>query len=189
MPPTAWSRRSNCRLQLTAGTVGECGQEGSAAAEALSVMRTENIWRMTAVLVWTLLFACGDDEQPTPVIVDSLAGTTWRLKEIRDDRTGNVVFVPDSSEVYTLEFIHEGIVKAREACNTCEGTYSRYPEFNGITLTLTCTEIACTPPPLYGQYASDLNSVIEGGVLLDELRLLAEPSFEWLVHSRVVETR
>jgi len=103
-----------------------------------------------------------------------LAGTAWRLVELRsmDDAIG--VVRPDDRSSYTLHFHPDSTVSMRLACNRATGTWSATPTGDGTggrleLSSLAVTRALCPPPSLDERIAAEAGYV--RSYLLEEGRL------------------
>jgi hypothetical protein len=155
------------------------------AGDREAVMCTK---RFITVLCVTLGLACGEERVPVQPATDYLAGSVWRLAAV-EDRFSNVIFTPAPNERYEIKFLAGGQAQVRTSCFECTGSYhaSTGPAFPSVAFSLPCGEVACDPALGYATYVADLNSAVEGGVLLNQLRVLVEGSWHQLVHVRLTE--
>jgi heat shock protein HslJ len=101
----------------------------------------------------------------------SLTGRLWRLEHYEPE--GGGVYIPDSSEIYTLEFSEDLTLIGDYECNACFGNYELGPD-SGISLSIVCSDMACdTRPenPLNIYYLPSLYGVDSYEIRGNQLRL------------------
>lgn len=126
------------------------------------------------------LAGCAASAPPSaePGRPDPLAGTAWRLVEIRAAADGGAAALPGDPALYTLAFGGDGRLAMRLDCNRGTGPWSAEPGADGRSGglkigPLAVTRALCPPPSLDERIARDLDSVrrfeLRDGRLLLEL--------------------
>jgi heat shock protein HslJ len=112
------------------------------------------------------LFSSEEAENPR-----DLVGTLWRLEHTRSlDRMK--AYVPPEDQVYAFRLLDGGAVKAREACNSCGGTYEVISD-DSISIGFGCTEKACERGWFHG-FSAAMARVRTYEIQEDRLRLSTE---------------
>lgn len=99
---------------------------------------------VAAVLVGCLaLSGCSMNTEPDASLQDG----RWNLVSTKVNNTSELI---PASENYSIVFNADGSTVGTSACNDCSGTWTAAGD--QITLSLACTEIACSPQPSFEQF-------------------------------------
>ncbi len=126
-------------------------------------------------IIFYFIFSCSifDSDEETKKLV----GPTWELTEIKDSN-GIIIFENTSSWKYWIVFQDDSNIIGKNACNDCNGNYSKNSD-KSIDINISCTEAACsTPSPDYLGYGDDLNNAISYELKPDVLNIVIQRSEE-----------
>ncbi len=138
-------------------------------------------------MLFLFLTACNSTKEPLiSANANLLLEHSWKLIEIAD-LNGQTVFTPDTAWTYSVRFLSNGNITAQDACNACTGTYQIEP-YNILSITLSCTEMVCAPPPSYSGYKDALGFAVEFKIVKDQLWIKYEDStgaIFYLIHGSI----